>query len=1008
MSTKLITPTPLSTKNRTQPLSQQNGIQTKNSKQNKKHHTKKKNQNEKKNKQETKEPVKVYLRLKPTTNEKKIVSQLTNDTIFIQQAPTSNNFTYSSRYTQKSQAQQCLKFKFDKIFKDNCQQKQLFQETTVPLLNDVLQGTRNCLLFAYGVTNAGKTYTMFGTKNSENKDQNNEGIIPRTLDLLFKTINETNKLPFDNTILKNTNEENKENEPQQIQNNKKKNNINNNNINNNNSTSNNNNKRNQKINNKSLKIGPNKYYKIKVSYLEIYNEKIFDLLKHENSHFQKSGLPIREDNKGNIFIEGLNEIRINNAKEGEQILLKAQENRHVGDTQIHKDSSRSHAIFQIKLVSYPKLHKNNVKLKGKNKSKGKCTNTNTGNTLYDPKFKKITHFSIMDLAGSERSKKTGNIGQQLKETSNINTSTMVLGKCIRALRDNQLIKNNDNSKCVPFRESKLTRFLKEFFLGNGRASMIVCIEQIFDNIQETINALRFATVANEVLVNDPNVVKTKTTQFVKLPSQTNHKKKLFKNSKKMQKNQKKKKPISQNNQNNHNEDNKENESIDKINFKKNHNREQNNAPRNFILQNNNEPESSNEFYFQQYVIEEIEKLKSTLSFFENEFPKVEMQIREEVASEMGERLIEMQTKYQNLRQKEELIINEKYEKKVQMMNEICENNLNNKNNGGGDNQANDSDGINGNNVDDLIKERDLLIGKIKSFEKKLLEIKKENKGLLNRLNGSKESKKNLETSITQKIEMDYEEEISNFKKKIKELNVQNENDKKQFKKIEKEKKQLLNKYNDLKTIKNKNTDQISKFKSEKKESEKEIKDLKSQLESSKKVCEKNKIEIQKLKELLKTVKKKATKSNQEEKNNKSKSKKKISPRKRKLQKKSKSPKKRRYNSKVKQKVVTDDDDDDESDDDDSESDINEEDSDDDLEEDSDDDDDMDSDDDSEDDDLNSDEDDDLDSDDDSEDDSDEGDYESEDSDEDDETNSDSDFEKTKKQKNTKKGKKKRK
>ncbi|KAJ3431443.1 kinesin-related [Anaeramoeba flamelloides] len=891
MSTKLITPTPLSTKNRNHPSTHHNAISTKDNKQNKKHYTKKKNQNENKNKQDPKEPVKVYLRLKPTTNEKKIVSQLTNDTIFIQQAQASNNFTYSSRYTQKSQAQQCLKFKFDKIFKDNCQQKQIFQETTVPLLNDVLQGTRNCLLFAYGVTNAGKTYTMFGTKKSETKDQNNTGIIPRTLDLLFNTINKTNKLPFNNKIKKinkNHNEENKENEPQQIQSKKK---------------NNNNNKRNQKINYKSLKIDPNKYYKIKVSYLEIYNEKIFDLLKHENSHFQKSGLPIREDNKGNIFIEGLNEIRINNAKEGEQILLKAQENRHVGDTQIHKDSSRSHAIFQIKLVSYPKLQKNITKSKSKKKSKDKSSNISTGKKLYDPKFKKITHFSIMDLAGSERSKKTGNIGQQLKETSNINTSTMVLGKCIRALRDNQLSKNNDNSKCVPFRESKLTRFLKEFFLGNGRASMIVCIEQIFDNLQETINALRFATIANEVLVNDPNVVKTKTTQFVKLPSQVNNKKKISKKSKKMIKTHKKKKNITQNNQNIRNEDNKENENTETTILKKTPSRERNSTQGNLILQNNNEPESSNEFYFQQYVIEEIEKLKSTLSFFEDEFPKVEMQIREEVASEMGERLIEMQNKYQNLRQKEELIINEKYEKKVQMMNEICENNLNNKSKPGGNNHTNEMNANNGNNIDNLIKERDLLIGKIKSHEKNFLDMKKENKSLLNQLNESKESTKNLEKSLKEKSEIEFEQNISNFKTQIKELNELNENKKEKTQKIEKEKNQLFKKYNDLNSINSKNTDLISKFKLGKKKSEREIKDLKSRLESSKKESQKNKIEIQKLKELLKNAKKNET--NQDKGNKKSNSKKKISPRKRKLQKKSKSTKKRRYNSKTKNEEQTD-------------------------------------------------------------------------------------------------------
>ena len=108
--------------------------------------------------------------------------------------------------------------------------------------------------------------------------------------------------------------------------------------------------------------------------------------------------------------------------------------------------------------------------------------------------------SFCDLAGSERISKTGNVGERLKEAGNINTSLLVLGRCIKALRHNQEVKDKRGLQVVPFRESRLTRLFKSFFTGLGRSSLIVCISQASYLFDESVHVCKFASVASKVTV----------------------------------------------------------------------------------------------------------------------------------------------------------------------------------------------------------------------------------------------------------------------------------------------------------------------------------------------------------------------------------------------------------------------------------------------------------------------------------------------------------------------------
>ena len=215
-----------------------------------------------------------------------------------------------------------------------------------------------------------------------------------------------------------------------------------------------------------IKNYPNRMYKIKLCYLEIYNENIKDLLLNGNDN-----LDLREDPNRGIIINNITEIEVKSAEHILSILKMGNKNRTTESTNANETSSRSHAILQI-LVSY------------KEKNSG---------ITYEIKFGKL---SLIDLAGSERASMTQNQGIRLFEGANINRSLLSLGNCIKALCEQN--EKNNKKIYVPFRDSKLTRLLKDSLGGNSRTVMIATISPFVKSFDDTYNTLMFANKAKNI------------------------------------------------------------------------------------------------------------------------------------------------------------------------------------------------------------------------------------------------------------------------------------------------------------------------------------------------------------------------------------------------------------------------------------------------------------------------------------------------------------------------------
>uniref|UniRef100_A0A671TRN8 Kinesin-like protein n=1 Tax=Sparus aurata TaxID=8175 RepID=A0A671TRN8_SPAAU len=254
-------------------------------------------------------------------------------------------------------------------------------------------------VLAYGQTGSGKTFSMGGTYTSAQENDSSVGVIPRVIRRIF---------------------EEKENRA-------------------------------------------DCEFLLAVSYLEIYNEDILDLLC---SSKDKPALSIREDPKEGIKIVGLTERQVFSAQEMVGCLELGNSARTVGSTAMNAASSRSHAIFTITLEQR----------RGKDKADSV-----------------VSKLHLVDLAGSERQKKTKAEGDRLKEGISINRGLLSLGNVISALGD-----ESKKNTFVPYRDSKLTRLLQDSLGGNSHTLMIACISPADSNMEETINTLRYADRARKI------------------------------------------------------------------------------------------------------------------------------------------------------------------------------------------------------------------------------------------------------------------------------------------------------------------------------------------------------------------------------------------------------------------------------------------------------------------------------------------------------------------------------
>ncbi|VDH89907.1 Hypothetical predicted protein [Mytilus galloprovincialis] len=201
---------------------------------------------------------------------------------------------------------------------------------------------------------------------------------------------------------------------------------------------------------------------VRVSYLEIYNEEVRDLLHKD----QNQRLEVKERPDVGVYVKDLSAFAVNNADDMDRIMTLGNKNRSVGATNMNMHSSRSHAIFSVTV---------------------ECSEKGPDGKHHVRAGK----LHLVDLAGSERQAKTGATGQRLKEATKINLSLSTLGNVISSLVDGK-------STHIPYRNSKLTRLLQDSLGGNSKTAMIANIGPADYNFDESISSLRYANRAKNI------------------------------------------------------------------------------------------------------------------------------------------------------------------------------------------------------------------------------------------------------------------------------------------------------------------------------------------------------------------------------------------------------------------------------------------------------------------------------------------------------------------------------
>ncbi|KAM6306154.1 kinesin-like protein KIF20B [Aegotheles albertisi] len=427
---------------------------------------------------ESKGHIQVCLRIRPfTSSEKENESQgcvSIEDSTSIILKPPKNSL---SRLSEKTAGQMKQKFTFSQVFGPETTQEEFFEGTMKQSVQDFLDGYSR-LIFTYGVTNAGKTYTFQGTEDDV-------GILPRTMDMLFRSIGGKlydamdfkphrcrdhikltkdqlrEEIAIKNSILRLTKEvdhQNSTNSKTPVD-------------------SKDSEELMKDLDQSSTTVNNYMKFSVWVSFFEIYNECFYDLLNPTSNDKKRKTLRLAQDIKGCSYVKDLQWVQISDSKEAFRLLKLGLKHQSIASTRLNTCSSRSHSIFTIKLL---KIEDSGA-----------------------PRVTKVNELSMCDLAGSERYTKTRNEGDRLKESGNINTSLLILGKCLNALKNCQQSKVQQH---IPFRESKLTHFLQGFFSGKGKVYMIVNISQCASAYDETLNVLKFSAIAQKVLVMDTSIL----------------------------------------------------------------------------------------------------------------------------------------------------------------------------------------------------------------------------------------------------------------------------------------------------------------------------------------------------------------------------------------------------------------------------------------------------------------------------------------------------------------------
>ncbi|XP_017261707.1 kinesin-like protein KIF23 isoform X4 [Kryptolebias marmoratus] len=420
-----------------------------------------------------KDPVGVYLRVRPLSaeDEECCIEVISSSTI---QLHTPEGFKVNRNGEYKE-----MQYSFKKVFGVSVSQMELFEYVAKPLVDDLIHG-KNGLLFTYGVTGSGKTFTMTGSPGQG-------GLLPRSLDMIFNSVGpfQAKKYVFKtddkngieiqcevDALLERQRRENNLFVPK---------------------TPSSRQKADPEISDmlkpeeacKADCVDEDSSYSVFVSYIEIYNNYIYDLLEDTSEDAIKPKPPqskiLREDQNHNMYVAGCMEVEVKSAEEAFQVFWKGQKKRKVANTRLNTESSRSHSVFIIKLAQAP-------------------LDADGDNILQDKNQVTVSQLCLVDLAGSERTGRTGAEGTRIREAGNINQSLLNLRTCMEILRENQMC---GTSKMVPYRDSKVTHLFKNYFDGEGKVRMVVCVNPKADDYEETLLVMRFAEMTQEVEVARP-------------------------------------------------------------------------------------------------------------------------------------------------------------------------------------------------------------------------------------------------------------------------------------------------------------------------------------------------------------------------------------------------------------------------------------------------------------------------------------------------------------------------
>uniref|UniRef100_A0A667ZBZ7 Kinesin-like protein n=1 Tax=Myripristis murdjan TaxID=586833 RepID=A0A667ZBZ7_9TELE len=417
--------------------------------------------------------VQVYCRIRPlgAEFEECCVEMISSSTIQLH-APDGLKANRNGEYKE-------TQYSFKKVFGIKTTQMELFEDIAKPLIEDLIH-CKNGLLFTYGVTGSGKTFTMTGSPGEG-------GLLPRCLDMLFNSIgpfqakrfviktDDKNGVEIQNQVdalLERQKRDSQQSVPK---------------------TPSSRQKTDPEFADmispeeacKSENVDEDCCYSVFVSYIEIYNNYIYDLLEDAPFDPIRPKPPqskiLREDQNHNMYVAGCTEVEVKSTEEAFEVFWKGQKKRRIANTQLNRESSRSHSVFIMKLAQAP-------------------LDADGDHILQDKNQVNVSQLCLVDLAGSERTSRTRAEGSRLREAGNINQSLMTLRTCIEVLRENQMCGTN---KMVPYRDSKVTHLFKNYFDGEGKVRMIVCVNPKADDYEETMLVMRFAEMTQEVEVARP-------------------------------------------------------------------------------------------------------------------------------------------------------------------------------------------------------------------------------------------------------------------------------------------------------------------------------------------------------------------------------------------------------------------------------------------------------------------------------------------------------------------------